>query len=121
MQLLTAVYQLNLYMQMLVESFNVAAANNVMCRNTVNVGWDGRIFDCDFNQQLDMGMRYALDLTASYECQTSRSVSSVCYGPLHGVTSVCLLVLCVRSLAGKADVMLRLLGSHVNNHQALSV
>ena len=46
-------------MQMLVEGFNVAAADNVMCRNTVNVGWDGRIFDCDFNQQLDMGMRYA--------------------------------------------------------------
>lgn len=45
--------------QMLVEGFNVAAADNVMCRNTVNVGWDGRIFDCDFNQQLDMGMRYA--------------------------------------------------------------
>lgn len=45
---------------MLVEGFNVAAADNVMCRNTVNVGWDGRIFDCDFNQQLDMGMRYAL-------------------------------------------------------------
>ena len=44
---------------MLVEGFNVAAADNVMCRNTVNVGWDGRIFDCDFNQQLDMGMRYA--------------------------------------------------------------
>ena len=43
---------------MLVEGFNVAAADGVMCRNTVNVGWDGRVFDCDFNQQLDMGMRY---------------------------------------------------------------
>lgn len=43
--------------QMLVEGFNVAAADGVMCRNTVNVGWDGRVFDCDFNQQLDMGMR----------------------------------------------------------------
>ena len=45
--------------QMLVEGFNVAAADGVMCRNTVNVGWDGRVFDCDFNQQLDMGIRYA--------------------------------------------------------------
>lgn len=43
---------------MLVEGFNVAAADGVMCRNTVNVGWDGRVFDCDFNQQLDMGIRY---------------------------------------------------------------
>ena len=44
---------------MLVEGFNVTAADGVMCRNTVNVGWDGRVFDCDFNQQLDMGIRYA--------------------------------------------------------------
>ena len=45
------------HVQMLVEGFNVAAADGVMCRNTVNVGWDGRVFDCDFNQQLDMGLR----------------------------------------------------------------
>eukprot|EP00891_Asterochloris_glomerata_P004575 jgi/Astpho2/4575/e_gw1.00067.422.1_t len=45
------------YMQLLVESFNVAAADGVMCRDTVNVGWDGLLFDCDFNQQLDMGMK----------------------------------------------------------------
>ncbi len=28
-----------------------------MCRGTVSVGWDGRIYDCDFNQQLEMGLR----------------------------------------------------------------
>ena len=44
-------------LQLLVDSFNVAAADGVMCRDTVNVGWDGRLFDCDFNQQLDMGMK----------------------------------------------------------------
>ena len=44
-------------LQLLVESFNVVAADGVMCRDTVNVGWDGRLFDCDFNQQLDMGMK----------------------------------------------------------------
>ena len=44
-------------LQLLVESFNVAAADGVMCRDTVNVGWDGILFDCDFNQQLDMGMK----------------------------------------------------------------
>lgn len=27
-----------------------------MCRDTISVGWDGRLFDCDFNQQLDIGM-----------------------------------------------------------------
>lgn len=50
---------------MLVEGFNVAAADGVMCRNTVNVGWDGRVFDCDFNQQLDMGMRYVASHTSA--------------------------------------------------------
>ena len=44
------------YMKLLVENFNPAAANGVMCRDLVSVSWDGRLFDCDFNQQLDMPM-----------------------------------------------------------------
>ena len=31
------------------------------CRGTVSVGWDGRLYDCDFNQQLEMGLRYGLE------------------------------------------------------------
>jgi hypothetical protein len=46
------------YMQLLVESFNVGAAEGVMCRGTVSVGWDGRLYDCDFNQQLELGLRW---------------------------------------------------------------
>ena len=42
------------YMELLVNSFNPAAVEGLMCRNTVSVGWDGRIFDCDFNQMLDL-------------------------------------------------------------------
>lgn len=41
-------------MALLVQSFNAGAAEGVMCRNTVSVNWDGRLFDCDFNQQLDI-------------------------------------------------------------------
>lgn len=48
--------QLQEYMELLVRAFNPAAAETVMCRNTVSVGWDGRLFDCDFNQQLDISM-----------------------------------------------------------------
>ena len=44
------------YMRLLVENFNPAAAEGVMCRDLVSVSWDGRVFDCDFNQQLDMPM-----------------------------------------------------------------
>ena len=42
------------YMELLVNSFNPAAVEGLMCRNTVSIGWDGRIFDCDFNQMLDL-------------------------------------------------------------------
>ena len=42
------------YMTLLVQSFNPAAVGGVMCRNTVSVGWDGTLYDCDFNQMLEM-------------------------------------------------------------------
>ena len=42
------------YLQRLVDAFNPAAATGVMCRNTLSVGWDGRLYDCDFNQMLDL-------------------------------------------------------------------
>ena len=48
-----------LVLQLLVQNFNAAAAEGVMCRDTVNVSWDGRVYDCDFNQQLEMGIRYS--------------------------------------------------------------
>jgi len=42
------------YMTKLVEAFNPAAARGVMCTKMLSVGWDGRIFDCDFNQMLEL-------------------------------------------------------------------
>jgi radical SAM/Cys-rich protein len=42
------------YLQLLVDSFNPAAARGVMCRTTLSVGWDGRLYDCDFNQMLEL-------------------------------------------------------------------
>lgn len=42
------------YMQRLLAAYNPAAARNVMCRDTISVGWDGRLYDCDFNQMLDL-------------------------------------------------------------------
>ncbi len=42
------------YMQRLVEAFNPAAAEGVMCRNTLSVSWDGKVYDCDFNQMLEL-------------------------------------------------------------------
>ena len=42
------------YMQLLIENFNPATIDGLMCRNTISVGWRGEVYDCDFNQQLDM-------------------------------------------------------------------
>jgi radical SAM/Cys-rich protein len=42
------------YMGLLVNHFNPATVPDLMCRSLVSVGWDGRLYDCDFNQMLDM-------------------------------------------------------------------
>jgi radical SAM/Cys-rich protein len=42
------------YMSKLIESFNPAAAAGVMCRSMISVGWDGTLYDCDFNQMLEL-------------------------------------------------------------------
>jgi hypothetical protein len=42
------------YMALLVDNFNAAAVPSLMCHETLSVAWDGRLYDCDFNQQLDM-------------------------------------------------------------------
>lgn len=47
--------QYEAYMDKLLAAFNPAAAEGVMCRSLVSVGHDGRIYDCDFNQMLEMG------------------------------------------------------------------
>ena len=44
------------YMSLLVNHFNSTTVGNLMCRSLVSVGWDGRLYDCDFNQMLDVEM-----------------------------------------------------------------
>lgn len=46
------------YMEKLVEAFNPVAAANVMCRTTISVGWDGYLYDCDFNQMLGLKVNH---------------------------------------------------------------
>jgi radical SAM/Cys-rich protein len=51
------------YMELLVTSFNPAAVDGLMCRNLISVSWDGRLYDCDFNQMLDLPVDGALPQT----------------------------------------------------------
>ena len=48
------------YLTRLVQAFNPAAAAGVMCRTTLSVGWDGTLYDCDFNQMLELPLEPGL-------------------------------------------------------------
>ena len=51
------------YLQKLIDAYNPVAAREVMCRTMLSVGWDGRLFDCDFNQMLDLELAPRLPRT----------------------------------------------------------
>jgi radical SAM/Cys-rich protein len=82
------------YMARLANAFNPAAAARVMCRSTVSVGWDGTLYDCDFNQMLEMPLgpalpRHIRDFNAA-ELQTRHIVTANhCYGCTAGAGSSC--------------------------------
>ncbi len=82
------------YMQRLVRAFNPAAVAGVMCRTTLSVGWDGRLFDCDFNQMLDLtvaGGAPAHIRDFDLDCLSTRRVVTGrhCYGCTAGAGSSC--------------------------------
>jgi radical SAM/Cys-rich protein len=86
--------QLEAYMSLLEKSFNVTAANNVMCKNLVSISWDGKIFDCDFNQMLEMPINYKnktiFELDNFNELQNcSIALANHCYGCTAGAGSSC--------------------------------
>jgi hypothetical protein len=49
------------YMQLLANSFNAETVKGLMCRDTVNVAWDGRMYDCDFNAAIGIESRSVAD------------------------------------------------------------
>ena len=53
---LKAFGQYEKYAALLEKSFNPSTVGGLMCRNTLSVGWDGKLYDCDFNQMLSMGL-----------------------------------------------------------------
>ena len=81
------------YMQRLVEAFNPAAVANVMCTNTLSVGWDGYLYDCDFNQMLDLKVASPVQHIKDFDLDQLQSreicVSQHCYGCTAGAGSSC--------------------------------
>ena len=81
-------------MERLANAFNPAAARAVMCRNTISVGWDGTLYDCDFNQMLDLPVadgvpRHVRDFDAAVLGRRAIVTANHCYGCTAGAGSSC--------------------------------
>lgn len=82
------------YMRKLVEAFNPATVEGLMCRTLVSVDWTGRLFDCDFNQMLGLGVADELPQTIAGFDPTlfeGREVvtGAHCFGCTAGAGSSC--------------------------------
>ena len=81
------------YMTTLVEAFNPAAVQNVMCTNTLSIDYQGYMYDCDFNQMLAIKVQSPVQHIDQFDPTTfahqSISVSQHCYGCTAGAGSSC--------------------------------
>ncbi len=81
------------YMDKLVGAFNPSAALGVMCRNTISVGWEGQLYDCDFNQMLELEVRDAPSHISQFDAKKLGERRIVlgqhCYGCTAGAGSSC--------------------------------
>jgi radical SAM/Cys-rich protein len=82
------------YMEKLVNAYNPAAAAGVMCRYTLSVGWDGTLYDCDFNQMLDLPVghdapMHIRDFNREWLDRRRITVGQHCYGCTAGSGSSC--------------------------------
>lgn len=86
--------QTQAYLERLAAAFNPAAAAGVMCRNTLSVGWDGTLYDCDFNQMLDLPVhprapRTVFDFDAAALDRREIVLGPHCFGCTAGAGSSC--------------------------------
>jgi radical SAM/Cys-rich protein len=84
------------YMELLVNAYNPGAVPGLMCRNTLSIGWDGRVYDCDFNQMLELDARYAdgravhvRDFDAQRLAARTIVTARHCFGCTAGAGSSC--------------------------------
>jgi radical SAM/Cys-rich protein len=81
------------YMELLIHAFNPAAVAGLMCRDTVSIGWDGRLYDCDFNQMLELPMaapdRHIRELSVAGLEGAAIALGDHCFGCTAGAGSSC--------------------------------
>lgn len=94
LEYLIAAEKYEAYMRELAANFNPSAAMGVMCRNTISVDWQGKLYDCDFNQMLELKLsRDAPQHIRDFDWQqlTNREIQlgNHCYGCTAGAGSSC--------------------------------
>ncbi|MDG1246520.1 MAG: arsenosugar biosynthesis radical SAM protein ArsS [Polaribacter sp.] len=81
------------YMYSLVDAYNPSAVANVMCTNTLSVSWDGYLYDCDFNQMLNLKVASKIKHIADYNEAILQDrniiINQHCYGCTAGAGSSC--------------------------------
>lgn len=86
--------QLEAYMTLLIEAFNPTAIEDVMCRNLISIDWQGKLYDCDFNQMLALDVPgnqktiWDIDSLDQYQEQ-SITTGAHCFGCTAGAGSSC--------------------------------
>ena len=86
--------QLDSYQTLLVENFNAATVDHLMCKHLVSVDWLGNVFDCDFNQMLEIPLanqaqQKVWDLEVNTLDGLPIAVAKHCYGCTAGAGSSC--------------------------------
>jgi len=81
-------------MRKLVNAFNPATVAGLMCRNLISVDWRGRLYDCDFNQMLDLKVGANLPQTvADFDfaklANRQIEIAAHCFGCTAGSGSSC--------------------------------
>jgi radical SAM/Cys-rich protein len=86
--------KLNEYMELLIQAFNPATIDGLMCRNTISVGWRGEVYDCDFNQQLGLQWKngtpiFLWDIDPHKIDNREITTGNHCFGCTAGAGSSC--------------------------------
>ncbi len=77
------------YIERLISAFNPATVDGIMCRYLISVGWDGRLYDCDFNQVIGLGIvegypQHIKDFDLSSLSEREIAVDVHCFGCTAG-------------------------------------
>ena len=82
------------YLDLLASAFNPATVDGLMCRNTINVSWQGEVHDCDFNQMLNLplagnGRAFLWEIDPAAQSGRAIATGEHCFGCTAGAGSSC--------------------------------